>query len=107
MTMKNDARKFTVWRTDATSLADATEKNPPSYYIDDSHNTSMEEHGWIKVGHFEQSFERPSLEAIMPAAVAAIEAQMTAINLKAAQETAALKAQISKLQALEFDGGEQ
>jgi len=105
MTKMIDTRKFTVWLTDATSLADATETSAPSYYIDDSHSNGMEEHGWIKVGQFVQEFERPSLKAILPACIASIRKEITANNLKAATENAKLEAQISKLLAIEYDVG--
>lgn len=100
-----DTRKFTVWLADATSLADATETRAPSYYVEDGHGSSMEDHGWIKVGQFQQEFERPSLKAILPACIAAIRKEITANNLKAATENAKLETQISKLLAIEYDAG--
>lgn len=101
--MKTDSKKFTVWLTDAGSLADATEDEPPHYYIDNGDNQSMEKHGWIKVCVGEHQFERPSLKAIMPEAIASIRKEIEANNLKAAQENAELEAQISKLLAIEYD----
>lgn len=102
-----DSKKFTVWLTDAASLADSTAEKQPSYYIDNGDNTGMEEHGWIKVGVGEHFFERPSLKEIMPAAVAAIRKGITANNLKAAQENAKLEAQIARLMAIEYDADQR
>ncbi len=107
MTMTTDSKKFTVWLTDAASLADAKPGHPPTYYIDNDDNDSMEKHGWIKVTVGEHQFKRPDLKAILPAAVTAIRKEMEANNLKAFQENAILEAQISRLMAIEYDAGVQ
>lgn len=106
MTLITDSKKFTVWLTDAASLADAKLGCPPSYYIDNDDNNNMEQHGWIKVTVGEYQFNRPDLKAILPAAVTAIRKEIEANNLKAFRENAILEAQISRLMAIEYDAGQ-
>jgi len=83
-----------VWLTDAGAL-----KRGNAYYV--VSELDMSDQGWTKVMEIAIPVTRPSLEAVLPAAIQALRAEQVQANLRAAAENARLEARIANLLALE------